>query len=282
MSFVGSSGSGKRAREIDKNPQQYNQQLQQKKKREDVMWGQGRNDEDFLQEILGPGSSGKPPLSQSSSFSSASSGFPRYSPAFSTPRSTSSHIKKRRRLLPEETSCLVAAFERSQKPGQEVRDQLAARLRMSPRAIQIWFQNRRAKVKRDAAEAGKASLSFVPAARAHLMAHGEPGGGSGVVRRIEPAGPPPLTPMELTRFEDLFQMPAGNGLHGDPSILIAHSHKSSIGSSTVDASTPLTWEDPAEWATNWSQLDLPSGAGLPHGKDEGFSGDLWMDDFLEA
>jgi hypothetical protein len=58
-------------------------------------------------------------------------------------------VKRRRRLTQEETSLLNDIFERTSKPNALVRKMLAERLNMSPRTVQIWFQNRRAKVKKD-------------------------------------------------------------------------------------------------------------------------------------
>lgn len=71
--------------------------------------------------------------------------------------------RKRRRLLPQETEFLIHVFEQCPRPSTQVRDYLAARLGMSARNIQIWFQNRRAKVKRDFVESnGKTMLLFAP------------------------------------------------------------------------------------------------------------------------
>ncbi|RIB14028.1 homeobox domain-containing protein, partial [Gigaspora rosea] len=56
--------------------------------------------------------------------------------------------KRRRRLTEEETNVLISTFEKVQKPDAETRTRLATKLNMSSRAIQVWFQNRRAKVKR--------------------------------------------------------------------------------------------------------------------------------------
>jgi hypothetical protein len=80
------------------------------------------------------------------------------SPALSQPEG----IKKRRRLLPEETDLLVKVFDRCPRPNNDVRDQLSERLGMSPRAIQIWFQNRRAKTKRDLQDSERSMLLFNP------------------------------------------------------------------------------------------------------------------------
>ncbi|KAJ3127940.1 hypothetical protein HK101_005494, partial [Irineochytrium annulatum] len=47
----------------------------------------------------------------------------------------------------EQVAILWAAFEKDMRPSKEVREELALKLGMSPRAVQVWFQNRRAKHK---------------------------------------------------------------------------------------------------------------------------------------
>jgi len=69
-----------------------------------------------------------------------------------TPTGTK-EVKRRRRLSPDETRILAEIFEQTQKPNAALRSRLAQQLDMSSRAVQIWFQNRRAKLKRDASEA---------------------------------------------------------------------------------------------------------------------------------
>lgn len=71
-------------------------------------------------------------------------------------------VKRRRRLTEEETNILNNIFENVQKPDAATRAQLAQKLNMSSRAIQVWFQNRRAKVKRDALESRNAAKNNVP------------------------------------------------------------------------------------------------------------------------
>ncbi|RKP24344.1 homeobox domain-containing protein, partial [Syncephalis pseudoplumigaleata] len=56
--------------------------------------------------------------------------------------------KRRRRVNPEQLRALTAAFEQSDTPGWDMREALARQLDMSNREIQVWFQNRRAKVNR--------------------------------------------------------------------------------------------------------------------------------------
>ncbi|KAJ3038915.1 hypothetical protein HDV00_012837 [Rhizophlyctis rosea] len=53
--------------------------------------------------------------------------------------------KSRRRTSPEQLVQLEAAFQSDSKPTSEFRKDLAARLGMTVREVQIWFQNRRAK-----------------------------------------------------------------------------------------------------------------------------------------
>lgn len=240
-----------------------------------------KQDELFLDEILSSDSPSGNPVSNT--FSSVMR--PRQISSFvSSPYGPG--IKKRRRLLPEETACLIEAFEKSQRPSQETRDQLAARLRMSQRAIQIWFQNRRAKVKRDAADAGKSSLSFAPSnatiQKPTLIA----------VRRIEPF--PAATKTEDTaRFEEIFQMPDIEGpwlKYETPMMAASHSARSSLSAGT-DFGTPLTWDEP-DWATGqWmgshfqhskTMMMSPTSPNDPL-KSLEFQPDLsWMDDFIQS
>ncbi|OZJ04818.1 hypothetical protein BZG36_02333 [Bifiguratus adelaidae] len=62
-------------------------------------------------------------------------------------------VKRRRRLTQEETKTLNSVFEATTKPNSQARKKLAEKLGMTPRAVQIWFQNRRAKQKRDTSDA---------------------------------------------------------------------------------------------------------------------------------
>lgn len=81
-------------------------------------------------------------------------------PPSQSPLRMNNSVKRRRRLLPEETEFLCKVFEQHPRPSAPLRDFLASKLSMSQRCIQIWFQNRRAKVKRDLIESGKAMLLF--------------------------------------------------------------------------------------------------------------------------
>ena len=74
-----------------------------------------------------------------------------------------SPVGGRKRIEPEKTRVLMRVFEFNQKPDTETRVALARQLDMSPRSVQIWFQNRRAKLKRGVqAQRGGNSQSIEP------------------------------------------------------------------------------------------------------------------------
>ncbi|QRV93789.1 homeobox domain protein [Ceratobasidium sp. AG-Ba] len=56
-------------------------------------------------------------------------------------------VKHRRRTSRAQLSVLEHEFETDPKPNADKRRALASQLNMTPRAIQVWFQNRRAKIK---------------------------------------------------------------------------------------------------------------------------------------
>jgi hypothetical protein len=56
--------------------------------------------------------------------------------------------KKRQRTSPDQLAILEQIFTTDKMPSQQTRVQLADQLGMSSRRVQIWFQNKRAKVKR--------------------------------------------------------------------------------------------------------------------------------------
>lgn len=55
--------------------------------------------------------------------------------------------KKRKRTAPEQLKVLEDIFNAHQHPNLSLRNQLAHQLGMTPRSVQIWFQNRRAKAR---------------------------------------------------------------------------------------------------------------------------------------
>jgi len=67
--------------------------------------------------------------------------------------------KKRQRTSPDQLAILEQIFQTDKMPSQQTRVHLADQLGMSSRRVQIWFQNKRAKVKRGF---GKSSDGVAP------------------------------------------------------------------------------------------------------------------------
>ncbi|ORY00496.1 Homeodomain-like protein, partial [Basidiobolus meristosporus CBS 931.73] len=55
--------------------------------------------------------------------------------------------KHRKRTTKSQFKVLEKAFHENPKPNNAVRRTLAQELAMTPRGVQVWFQNRRAKAK---------------------------------------------------------------------------------------------------------------------------------------
>ncbi|KAF9930339.1 hypothetical protein FBU30_000612 [Linnemannia zychae] len=65
-----------------------------------------------------------------------------------TPQADQPKKAKRKRITPEQLEDLVGLFEKTDTPSFEIRENLAKKLGMTNREIQVWFQNRRAKANR--------------------------------------------------------------------------------------------------------------------------------------
>ncbi|ORX74070.1 Homeodomain-like protein, partial [Linderina pennispora] len=50
---------------------------------------------------------------------------------------------KRKRASPQQLQILNKVFAETSFPSTETRNQLAQQLQMTPRTVQIWFQNKR-------------------------------------------------------------------------------------------------------------------------------------------
>lgn len=68
-------------------------------------------------------------------------------------------------LEPEDVLLLERVFEREKCPGRELRAQLASRLRVKPRQIQVWFQNKRQRTKSGAKPTVAEALAHASAAK---------------------------------------------------------------------------------------------------------------------
>ncbi|KAJ2508598.1 hypothetical protein H4217_008518, partial [Coemansia sp. RSA 1939] len=69
------------------------------------------------------------------------------SPMQSSKASSKTGNRKRARATSEQVTVLESVFMVNRSPASRVREDLAARLGMAPRQVQVWFQNRRAKEK---------------------------------------------------------------------------------------------------------------------------------------
>jgi len=65
-----------------------------------------------------------------------------------SPQSNSKSPKKRQRISSEQSEILEEVYKQKRSPGPNLRNQLATQLQMTPRRVQIWFQNKRAREKR--------------------------------------------------------------------------------------------------------------------------------------
>ncbi|KAI8968357.1 homeobox domain-containing protein, partial [Mycotypha africana] len=55
---------------------------------------------------------------------------------------------KRKRITPDQLHILTELFQQTDTPNHDLREKIAKKLNMTNREVQVWFQNRRAKVNR--------------------------------------------------------------------------------------------------------------------------------------
>ncbi|KAF9012466.1 hypothetical protein BDQ17DRAFT_1419854 [Cyathus striatus] len=65
---------------------------------------------------------------------------------------TPNEVKHRKRTTSAQLKILEDVFKRDTKPNAQLRNDLASQLEMTPRGVQVWFQNRRAKEKNKASK----------------------------------------------------------------------------------------------------------------------------------
>ncbi|KAI8969728.1 Homeodomain-like protein [Pilobolus umbonatus] len=78
-----------------------------------------------------------------------------------TPPSSPINKTKRKRITSLQYNRLMEVFDQTDTPSSEIRENLAAELDMTKREVQVWFQNRRAKMNR-VKHATKHRPSLVP------------------------------------------------------------------------------------------------------------------------
>lgn len=77
------------------------------------------------------------------------------SPVSGSQTISSSSKVKRKRISPVQYNRLMEIFDQTDTPSSEIRENLADELKMTKREVQVWFQNRRAKVNRTKNTQGK-------------------------------------------------------------------------------------------------------------------------------
>ncbi|KAI9262757.1 Homeodomain-like protein [Sporodiniella umbellata] len=76
----------------------------------------------------------------------------------------SSPVKnKRKRINASQYDRLMETFEQTDTPSSDVRENLAIELHMTKREVQVWFQNRRAKLNRESKQRQKTASNEMSA-----------------------------------------------------------------------------------------------------------------------
>ncbi|KAJ3271652.1 hypothetical protein HK104_004652 [Borealophlyctis nickersoniae] len=85
--------------------------------------------------------------------------------------------KRRRRTTQEELDVLEAHFKENPLPNSQQREKLAKDTGMTPRAVQVWFQNRRQSLKKKAAVQDEIKQALKRPKNQHANEGGSSGGG---------------------------------------------------------------------------------------------------------
>lgn len=110
-------------------------------------------------------------------------------PVAQPPNSDGRRSKTRTSINPQQLEVLVQAYNQEQRPSKLAREELMAKTGLDMKVIQVWFQNRRSKEKRDASyrDANREEISMSTPIVAPPT----------VIPQI-PAATPPSLPMSLT------------------------------------------------------------------------------------
>jgi len=133
--------------------------------------------------------------------------------------------KKRQRTSPDQLAILEQIFQTDKMPNQQTRVHLADKLGMSSRRVQIWFQNKRAKVKRGSGKDGEYDDSPVSSRRRDSVSS---------ELSDEPMSPSDSTPSSLSSSSS--EVPLTSSLPSLPST----SHPFVASSSSTPHHLPLT------------------------------------------
>ncbi|KAF1803040.1 homeobox domain-containing protein [Mucor lusitanicus] len=74
---------------------------------------------------------------------------------------------KRKRITPYQLTVLSDLFASTDTPNYQLRENTASKLNMTNREVQVWFQNRRAKVNRNRLQEQKKHDPFMPFGEEH-------------------------------------------------------------------------------------------------------------------
>ncbi|GAA6017951.1 hypothetical protein JCM11491_001231 [Sporobolomyces phaffii] len=97
--------------------------------------------------------------------------------------------RRRKSISATQLEILLDVFAQIDRPNLDVRQRLSAELDMTPREVQVWFQNRRAKVKRE----GTGGSSSEPCASGARQPDPAQVGGQALSDGSFSAGPPSVT-----------------------------------------------------------------------------------------
>ncbi|KAI8880776.1 homeobox-domain-containing protein [Backusella circina FSU 941] len=177
--------------------------------------------------------------------------------------------KKRTRVSPSQLAILEETFNVSATPDSKMRKQLAQKLEMPERSIQIWFQNRRAKVKmlqrrallRQEQDVARARLCAEATSQRNNYGYWYPPAKLPIHRAwssdmIHPPAIPPPPPPPPTIFQHPFTSnpPTANSNNND--------FEEDIYSLTVSPSTPQSFSVPRRLESEPLQQSHLSSAGL--------------------
>jgi len=135
--------------------------------------------------------------------------------------------RKRSRATPEQLAILEATFEKNTSPNSKLREVLAEKVHMSERSIQIWFQNRRAKVKNNQKRQQQAAFQDQLFKSQFYLQY--PGGMYGYQGYGQPMYQPGMPPRMINRSKSIDANMYSQSLNSVPEGAIANTALGRIG-----------------------------------------------------